>query len=65
MAVTDIDGVVQFVDGQGVRRQVPIQVTQRVAAGKSVKVRTGIGPVTSRATLQSVRAGIVKARIAE
>ncbi|WP_432821082.1 M48 family metalloprotease [Trichloromonas sp.] len=63
--VADIDYLVQFVDDRGAQRQVALRVPATLAPGTSARMSTGIGPVSSGASLKGLKAAIVKARVAE
>ncbi len=64
-SVADIDYVVQFVDARGAQRQMALRVPETLAPGASTRMSTGIGPVKNAASLKGLKAGIVKARVAE
>ncbi len=63
--VTDIDYLIQFIDAGGAQRQVALRVPETLAPGTVVRMSTGIGPVSSTASLSGVKVGVVRARIAE
>jgi len=63
--VTDVHFLVQFVDARGARRQVALRVPETIAPGASTRVSTGVGPVDNVDSLKGLKAGIIRARVAE
>lgn len=52
-----------YPDARGTQRTVTRQVNGIIPAGRSVRMNTGLGPVTSSSTLQKIRVEVISGRV--
>ena len=56
---------ISYPDNRGIKRTMTRQVSGIIPAGKSVRVNTGLGPVTSSENLQKIRVEVIGGRVVE